>query len=43
MDVKLALLSDQSFGIRQNKLQLWKELQNYNKCLFLESSTLVCL
>ena len=43
MDVKLALLTDQTFGIRQLKLQLWKELEIYQKCLYLESSTLVCI
>jgi len=41
MDVRVALLSDQSFGIKQYKLQLWKELEIYEKCLYLESSTLV--
>ncbi|XP_054159120.1 uncharacterized protein LOC128957401 [Oppia nitens] len=41
LDVRVALLSDESIGIQQYKLQLWKELKNYRKCLYLESSTLV--
>jgi hypothetical protein len=41
MDVRVALLIDESFGIQQYKLQLWKELLSYKKCLYLESSTMV--
>ena len=41
MDIRLSLLRDESFGIHQNKIQLWRELVKYKKCLFLESSTLV--
>lgn len=35
------LLNDDSLGIQQHKVQLWKELAQYEKCIFLESYTMV--
>lgn len=40
-DIKLSLLSDASFGVTQLKLQLWKCLSHYEKCFFIESTSLV--
>lgn len=36
------LLNDESLGIQQYKIHLWKELAfQYEKCIFLESFTMV--
>lgn len=40
-DIRLSLLSDRTFGLHQSKLVLWRALKNYEKCLFIESSSLV--
>ncbi|RWS17201.1 DENN domain-containing protein 4C-like protein, partial [Dinothrombium tinctorium] len=40
-DLRFSLLNDKSFGVRLHKLQLWKVFKKFEKCLFLESSTLV--
>ncbi|KAJ6219540.1 hypothetical protein RDWZM_005352 [Blomia tropicalis] len=38
----VVLLNDESLGIQQNKIHLWKELNwQYEKCIFLESFTMV--
>ena len=40
-DARLSLLSDESFGVSHMKIQLWKNLMHYEKCLFIESTSLV--
>lgn len=40
-DARLSLLMDESFGVSQVKMQLWKRLSGYEKCFFIESTCLV--
>jgi hypothetical protein len=40
-DARLSLLSDESFGVSHAKIQLWKNLSDYEKCFFIESTSLV--
>jgi hypothetical protein len=35
------MLMDESFGVSQVKMQLWKRLSEYEKCFFIESTSLV--
>ncbi|KAI1301402.1 Glycogenin-2 [Halotydeus destructor] len=40
-DIRLSLLSDKTFGVQQNRLQLWRALAHYDKCLYIDASSLV--
>lgn len=40
-DIRVSLLSDKTFGQQQNKFQLWRLLGHYEKCLFIDSASLV--
>ena len=40
-DFRLSLLKDSSVGVQNMKLQLWRSLDRFKKCLFIESSCLV--